>query len=107
MEIELKDLQHPQHPWQSWRDRYIKKLKGRPPPSTVLDNGHLTPPLEPTPTTDQQGQLDNEPPGVNEKESFTQADAQILIDNGENIMNIPHEMVKEAWKQWARDDNVC
>ncbi|KAL4733313.1 Rap1 Myb domain-containing protein [Aspergillus similis] len=31
---------HPGHTWQSWRDRYLKRLRGRPRPGTMLESKH-------------------------------------------------------------------
>ncbi|KAL4943644.1 TRF2-interacting telomeric protein/Rap1 C terminal domain-containing protein [Aspergillus oleicola] len=40
---------HPSHPWQSWRDRYLKRVRGRPRP------GGSTPPSTTTTTTTAEG----------------------------------------------------
>jgi hypothetical protein len=43
---------YPQHPWQSWRDRYRKQLKDRPPSSFGLPNN-----APPTPPNEQTAEL--------------------------------------------------
>ena len=35
--------QHPQHPWHSWRNRWLKFLKGRPPPSAIIPSSPSRP----------------------------------------------------------------
>lgn len=41
---------HPRHTWQSWRDRYLKQLRGRPPSAfNIPDNAPPTPPSETLP----------------------------------------------------------
>lgn len=39
-------MQYPQHPWQSWRDRWIKQLKGRPRPFPLPNDAPPTPPSD-------------------------------------------------------------
>lgn len=39
-------MQHPQHPWQSWRDRWVKQLKGKPRPFPLPHEAPPTPPSD-------------------------------------------------------------
>lgn len=41
-----KSIQYPRHPWQSWRDRYIKQLQNRPP--SAFNIPHNPPPSPPS-----------------------------------------------------------
>jgi len=43
--------QYPRHPWQSWRDRYLKQLRTRPPSAfNIPDNAPPSPPSDNPPT---------------------------------------------------------
>jgi hypothetical protein len=59
------EVQHPRHTWQSWRDRYVKQLRNRPPagldvpenapPSPPSDQSvERMPPARPVPKTDKR-----------------------------------------------------
>ncbi|KAF2494699.1 hypothetical protein BU16DRAFT_45692 [Lophium mytilinum] len=41
---------NPRHPWQSWRDRYVKQLQYKPPPGCAPTNGPLSPPSDVPPS---------------------------------------------------------
>ncbi|KAF2802393.1 uncharacterized protein BDZ99DRAFT_527427 [Mytilinidion resinicola] len=41
---------NPRHPWQSWRDRYVKHLQYKPPPGCAPTNGPLSPPSDVPPS---------------------------------------------------------
>ncbi|KAF2641092.1 hypothetical protein P280DRAFT_399214 [Massarina eburnea CBS 473.64] len=41
------EKQYPQHPWQSWRDRYLKQLRNRPPSAfNIPENAPPSPPTD-------------------------------------------------------------
>ncbi|KAF2799162.1 hypothetical protein K505DRAFT_371164 [Melanomma pulvis-pyrius CBS 109.77] len=59
------EAKYPQHPWQSWRDRFLKKLRDRPsaafnipdnaPPSSPSDqSAEQLPPIRPTPKKEKK-----------------------------------------------------
>ena len=106
LRLHYNAIQYPQHPWQSWRDRFIKKLKGRPPPSTVLENGPPTPPLDTPiihPQPDRHHQHASSSTG---KPPFTEEDAQWLLAEAEHISKIPPAKLPEAWGQIAEADQL-
>ncbi|KAF2848672.1 hypothetical protein T440DRAFT_454042 [Plenodomus tracheiphilus IPT5] len=59
------EAKYPSHTWQSWRDRYIKKLKNRPPSAfNIPDNA------PPSPPSDQSNQ--RAPPGTSSSKPANQ-----------------------------------
>jgi hypothetical protein len=47
MNMSVDQRQHPRHTWQSWRDRYHKQLKNRPPSAfNIPDNAPPSPPSD-------------------------------------------------------------
>ena len=98
---------HPQHPWQSWRDRYIKKLKGRPRPYAVPHNAPPTPPADLQISSEHVSEAPLETNMSKDGGTkFTDYEARSLMAVGADIMRIDPERVAEAWKGWARDNDV-
>jgi hypothetical protein len=72
-------IQYPRHPWQSWRDRYLKQLRTRPPssfnipanapPSPPSDNPpkRKTPPVQASPKREKKSPPKKKPPQVTSK----------------------------------------
>ncbi|KAL9099473.1 MAG: hypothetical protein Q9163_005036 [Psora crenata] len=98
------EAKHPQHPWQSWRDRYRKFLKGKPRPYAVPHNAPPTPPLDFNAAQSKQEELraaSHAPQDASP--DFTEEDAQSLMDVGEDILNVRPERKGEAWRSWVDD----
>ena len=92
------------HPWQSWRDRWIRHLKGRPRPALVPANAPPTPPSDhPPPQSDIE--MSRRP--QQEKSTFSNEDAEALLEIGEDILNIQPEGIEYAWEAWASKHDVC
>ncbi|TKX21287.1 putative TRF2-interacting telomeric protein [Elsinoe australis] len=117
-ELERKN---PRHTYQSWRDRYIKYLSNKPPP-TLAPNGPPTPPSDFAPptsadraqvmprTTGTPTQRPNvrpaqhrvpENPVSKYPHGFTEGDLELVMDDVEHIQNITPENIDEAWKTYA------
>lgn len=79
--------QYPNHPWQSWRHRWIKKLRTLPRPVTGK-----TPDRE---IGQEQAQSSATP--------FTSEDKQMLLDGAEDILNVDPSKENEAWSRFAED----
>ena len=103
----LTAWKHPHHPWQSWRDRYIKKLKDRPQPYAAPVNGPPTPPAD-LQTLDMHQLEQSGAPDIRKIRSlFNEKDAKALLDVAGQIMDIRPESVTEAWKAWSESIDVC
>ena len=106
-------MQHPQHPWQSWRDRWIKQLKGKPRPFPLPHNAPPTPPSDVPHVA--KASAASKPPGKPQLKSdtvnasaalFEKEDTQALMKHGAEILEVPPENMGEAWKSWAREYDV-
>ncbi|KAL6714467.1 hypothetical protein ACLMJK_007891 [Lecanora helva] len=104
------EAKHPQHPWQSWRDRWIKQLKGKPCP--FPQNTPPTPPSEPpaakpkpvvkTPERSPKKIRRTDP----DLESFDEKDVEDLIKYGDEILDIDPDNLDSAWEVWANNYEV-
>ncbi|KAI9818905.1 MAG: hypothetical protein M1827_007726 [Pycnora praestabilis] len=100
------EAQNSRHPWQSWRDRWVKQLSSRPPPAPVPSNAPPTPPLDQS--GDVMGQtssisLPQRDDGHRERRNFTAEEAKKLLAIAKDIINIHEERVDEAWETWANE----
>lgn len=95
--------QNARHPWQSWRDRWIKYLKGRPRPAFVPANAPPTPPSDHPPI---RSDVEMARKGKPKKTTFSIDDVKALLEAGEDIMTILPERLDEAWEAWADRDEV-
>ncbi|ODH46994.1 hypothetical protein GX48_06931 [Paracoccidioides brasiliensis] len=102
---------HPQHTFQSWRDRYLKKVKDRPRPVTP-DRERSTATVARGPagrTTSEGGQqrdeLDTRFPESDSKryESFTSEDKEELLNHVKDVLNIEPGKEDEAWSLFAEN----
>ncbi|KAL8946246.1 MAG: hypothetical protein Q9222_007336, partial [Ikaeria aurantiellina] len=95
---------NPRHPWQAWRDRWVKSLKNLPRSTYIPQNA------PPTPPADQSLESERHPSGTPKSnlkhKPFTKEDAEELLSVGEDIINILPEKLEDAWSAWAenRDD---
>ncbi|KAL2044942.1 hypothetical protein N7G274_002717 [Stereocaulon virgatum] len=96
------ELKHPRHTWQSWRDRYIKCLKGKPRPFSRPQNAPPTPPSD-TRVTAQPSKDSDAPSDTKEasQNEFSEEEAVILMTFGEDIIKILPERVEQAWEAWT------
>ncbi|KAL8941507.1 MAG: hypothetical protein Q9216_002189 [Gyalolechia sp. 2 TL-2023] len=95
------EAKYPRHPWQSWRDRWVKYSKSLPHPTSIPQNAPPTPPAERTGDA-------NEPPTISKphqasSKPFTERDGENLLEVGPDIMNIRPERSDEAWQRWAEN----
>ena len=97
------ERQNARHPWQSWRDRWIKYLKGRARPAFVPTNAPPTPPLDHPPT---RSDIEMARKSKHKKRTFSVDDVKALLEAGESIMTILPERMDEAWEAWADSDDV-
>ena len=100
-------IQHPQHPWQSWRDRWIRHLKGTKAPFPLPHNAPPTPPLDVASST-ETSKIPATASDTTEdgNQSFLDDDAEALMVNGDGILNIHPDNTTEAWEAWARKYDV-
>ena len=99
---------HPQHPWQSWRDHWIKQLKGKASPFSLPLNAPPTPPSDLPLVRDNLATMEEPkelkaPSGITKlrSASFQEEDAEALMENGASILEIHPDNVAEAWEKWA------
>ncbi|KAI9709662.1 MAG: hypothetical protein M1812_007640 [Candelaria pacifica] len=100
---------NPRHPWQSWRDRWVKQLSHRPPPAS---RSNISSPLP------SEGQADGQPAGriatpsrsrqtrspsyprvevVVKRPNFTEDDVRLLLSMATDVENIHPDRNDEAW----------
>ena len=102
------EAKHPQHPWQSWRDHFIKSMKGRARPIYPPNNAPPTPPSE-FPATEsglaQRTGVQNEAiEGASDR--FSESDEDALMEQGQYILDVPAEDLPATWARWAREKDV-
>ena len=92
-------FQHPQHPWQSWRDRWIKQFMGGSRPYPLPHNAPPTPPSD-VPTTIEPPRARQPVPDIGEDgfKTFTEDDAELLLRLGDQI---PPKNSDAFWTAWA------
>ena len=85
-------------------------MKHKPRPVYPPNNAPPTPPSEMAPTGDQNGRPERpaEQSDVNQADfdTFTEDEAQILMDYGQDIIGVLPEYISEAWAKWAADMDV-
>ncbi|KAI9796427.1 MAG: hypothetical protein M1835_004092 [Candelina submexicana] len=106
---------NPRHPWQSWRDRWVKQLSHRPPPASRSES------LPPSPTSEEQpnGHLGStratplrnshqaRSPSyprvelVVKRLNFTEEDVKLLLDMAGDVEKIQPDRCEEAWGAFA------
>jgi hypothetical protein len=102
---------NPRHTFQSWRDRYVKRLMANPPPGVqVLPNTTL-PSTQPAPSQVRppgvDGTVEEEPQDeqeVEEEEEEIDPDAEFLVQSMNDILNIPSEDLDAVWGSLADEE---
>ncbi|KAG8532712.1 uncharacterized protein KY384_002589 [Bacidia gigantensis] len=98
------ERKYPQHTFQSWRDRYIKKIKGQPRPSAIHQNGPPTPPSEPYNVNERRQDRAEEAEIIKEQGGrFSEEDVRTLNAVGNDIENIRADRKNEAWVAWVQE----
>ncbi|KAL8834258.1 MAG: hypothetical protein Q9170_003845 [Blastenia crenularia] len=95
------EAKNPRHTWQSWRDRWVKYLKSLPRSAFVPPNAPPTPPAERTGAASETLSLAKPQKAVHKP--FSQDDAELLLENGDDIMNIHSDRYHDAWQEWAEE----
>ena len=100
--LTLNVLQNSRHPWQAWRDRWIKNLQDKPRPAPILQRG------SPAARSDQAVGVEitkqrKHIPGKTKEQAteFSQEDLESLLGEAEGILNIHPERISDAWAAWA------
>ncbi|KAF2837662.1 hypothetical protein M501DRAFT_1018038 [Patellaria atrata CBS 101060] len=80
------EAKNPRHTWQSWRDRYVKKLQFQPPsPQNPAE-------APPTPYSD----------GILDLRTFSASDFHGLLTSGHQIEKVPLENIGEMWEAYSQ-----
>ncbi|SLM36990.1 TRF2-interacting telomeric protein/Rap1, C-terminal [Lasallia pustulata] len=90
------------HPWQAWRDRWIKNLQDKPRPAPIPRR------RSPAAGSDRAVGVDITKQrkhilGKNKEQAteFSQEDLESLLGEAEGILNILPERLSDAWAAWA------
>ncbi|KAI3321161.1 hypothetical protein HD806DRAFT_503172 [Xylariaceae sp. AK1471] len=70
--------EHPHHTWQSWRDRWVKKLRSIPHPHE--SNKEHSPPPKGTPVASHRGVASDRSPVIKTRTRFTAEEDEILLE---------------------------
>ncbi|KJY02396.1 hypothetical protein TI39_contig54g00004 [Zymoseptoria brevis] len=114
---------NPRHTWQSWRDRYVKKLLENPPagimvaanappsPPTAPDNDQMSNGRSARETTPRPSPKRRKVTASPEKQVversapvFEQADFDTVMAEAEHLETVPRKFYKTAWKHFAQED---
>lgn len=102
--------QHPQHPWQSWRDRWIRHVKARKVRGASFSLPHNAPPTPPSDvpqtTESSKNHTTTSDTAEDDHRSFSDDDAEVLMTVGDDILNIHPDNILVAWESWTRDFDV-
>jgi hypothetical protein len=99
---------NPRHTFQSWRDRYVKKLMVNPPQDVPPPPNVGAPPMLPAssqvrkPAVD--GTAEEEVQEEEEIEAEVSADVKFLLENIDDILNIPAEDLDLVWASLADEE---
>ncbi|KKZ68606.1 hypothetical protein EMCG_05763 [[Emmonsia] crescens] len=102
---------YPQHTFQSWRDRYLKKVKDRPRPVTAEHRGSSAA-AACKPDEETRGEL-AQPADTSRAralvsssiryENFTEEEKEDLLTHAKDILNIEDGKEDEAWSAYAKN----
>ncbi len=101
----LNCLQNPRHPWQSWRDRWIKHLSSRPRPTQAGEDTSRAPKAKEESSANKA--FDRKQDRVSkdrrkDKVKFTADDALTLLGHSEDILDIDTNNLPDAWAKYAK-----
>jgi len=98
---------NPRHTFQSWRDRYVKRLMANPPPGVqVQPNAAPMLPQQARPsgvdgTVEEEGETQDE---QDAEEEEVDPDVLFLLENIDDILNIPVEDLDAVWGSLADEE---
>jgi hypothetical protein len=100
---------NPRHTFQSWRDRYVKRLMANPPPGVQVQPNVGLPSTQPASSqvrpSGVDGTVEEEPQDEQEDEDEQLSpDAEFLIGNIDDILNIPPEDLDAVWGSLADEE---
>lgn len=84
----------------------MKYLKGQPQPALLSTNAPPTPPSEQVVSNELFEQVFRTDQQDQKKVPFTKEDAKVLLEVGEDILNILPENFDDAWIEWAKKHDV-
>lgn len=100
-----QSIQNPRHPWQSWRDRWVKHLKGTHP--AWISNR-----ASPASSDHAEGSTKSERRRKTSQlkkivtPRFSEEDARVLLKHGEDIENVHSSNAEVVWEEWTKVHNV-
>ncbi|WPG98395.1 Hypothetical protein R9X50_00118500 [Acrodontium crateriforme] len=98
-------IQNPRHPFQAWRDRYIKRLLGGPEPDGVKINSSARQSAKlsnnDTDSASSHRQRKNSRRKSTPRLEFTGADFDLIMSGAEAIANLDLDQYDDAWEAWA------
>lgn len=100
---------NPRHTFQSWRDRYVKRLMVNPPPGVQVQQTPGVALMQPASSQVRPSGVDGtvEEEAQDEEDAEEEelsADVQFLIDNIDDILNIPTEDLDAVWGSLADEE---
>jgi hypothetical protein len=99
---------NPRHTFQSWRDRYVKKLMVNPPQDVPPPPNVGVPPMLPASSQVRRPGVDGtgeeEAQEEEEVEAELSADVKFLLENIDDILNIPAEDLDLVWASLADEE---
>ena len=95
--------QNPRHPWQSWRDRFVKYLKGTRPDFSVQ---HIPVLEHRTVEREPKNRRDKLPNKSTRKVDFTSEERNLLYELGKDILEIDPAQIKAEWEMWTTKYDV-
>jgi hypothetical protein len=101
---------NPRHTFQSWRDRYVKRLMANPPPgvqvqpnAAVMSTQQASSQVHPS-GVDGTVEEEEEEEAQDEEEEEVDPDVLFLLENIDDILNIPVEDLDAVWGSLADEE---
>ncbi|KAM5452841.1 hypothetical protein MaudCBS49596_003149 [Microsporum audouinii] len=97
------EAQHPSHTWQSWRERYLKKVRGLPRPGSAHTGPDSSTPGQsgPQPETPKL----SIPASQLQYGGFTERDMELLLRNAPRILMVSPDAEDEMWSEIAENED--
>ncbi|KAF2825368.1 hypothetical protein CC86DRAFT_371062 [Ophiobolus disseminans] len=84
------EAKHPRHTWQSWRDRYLKQLRDRPPSAfNIPDNAPPSPPSDHPPVPAPAKQVKKASPKQQQPQATSKVTGKVKVRDAPK--NTPHD----------------